>query len=91
MLAKGIEHNTMIKKHKDTIRVIVVENNLDKKSRMQKYCLMLSFVISMLALAVGIYYGDISKIVFSMIIGCFCFALQFFVVADNKEYYGKVD
>lgn len=81
----------MIKKHKDTIRVIVVENNLDKKSRLQKYCLTLSYVLSMFALAVGIYYGDISKIVFSMILVCFCFALQFFVVGDNKEYYGKID
>lgn len=81
----------MIKKHKDTIHVIVVYNNLDNKTRTQKYCLMYSHVISMFALAVGIYYGDISKIAFSMIIGCFCFALQFFVVADSKEYYGKID
>lgn len=81
----------MIKKHKDTIHVIVVENNLDKKSILQKYCLVLSYVLSMFALAVGIYYGNISKIAFSMIIGLLCFALQFFVVGDSKEYYGKID
>lgn len=81
----------MIKKHKDTIHVIVVYNNLDNKTRTQKYCLMYSHVISMFALAVGMYYGNISKNVFSMIICCLCFALQFFVVGDNKEYYGKID
>lgn len=81
----------MIKKHKDTIHVIVVYNNLDNKTRTQEYCLVLSYVLSMFALAVGMYYGNISKIAFSMIICCLCFALQFFVVGDSKEYYGKID
>ena len=90
MVAKGIEHNTMIKKHKDTIRIVVVKDIVNLKPNPQIFCLCLALLMCAMSLVIGliINYDDIRAfITFALLF--FLWAFHYFVVANMSEYYGK--